>query len=198
MAAGSLDYSVRKRLDTQHLRDMAQLVDRVRHVERLKAENARTHKHFREMVAYIASDESNQEFDIAFGDVEIKELQKALNEGRLKFGNKPKPQMQVDSDSLKEASMMYTDIAGSNMVEAIIDVFGDLSVEAEFDEKIKTTYPTAEEELIDFLNRCKLKNSEVMLCPRGSAVFDKMTSKGLEGSTPKPKKRGKWSGDHRP
>lgn len=123
---------------------------------------------------------------------------------------------------------MYTDIAGSNMVEAIIDVFGDLSVEAEveaeadvaqcqmvditkdakhveeiapepqFDEKIKTTYPTAEEELIDFLNRCKLKNSEVMLCPRGSAVFDKMTSKGLEGSTPKPKKRGKWSGDHRP
>lgn len=74
MAAGSLDYSVRKRLDTQHLRDMAQLVDRVRHVERLKAENARTHKHFREMVAYIASDESNQEFDIAFGDVEIKEV----------------------------------------------------------------------------------------------------------------------------
>jgi hypothetical protein len=29
MAAGGLDYSIRKKLDTQHLRDMAQLADRV-------------------------------------------------------------------------------------------------------------------------------------------------------------------------
>jgi len=42
MAAGVLDYSVRKKLDTQRLRDVIQLADRVRHVERLKAENART------------------------------------------------------------------------------------------------------------------------------------------------------------
>jgi len=34
--------------------------------------------------------------------------------------------MQVDSDPLKDVSMMYTDIAGCNMVDAIID-----SVEAE-------------------------------------------------------------------
>jgi len=75
MAAGGLDYSIRKKLDTQHLRDMAQLADRVRHVERLKAEKARTQKyHKREKVAYIESDESNQEFDITFGDVESKEL----------------------------------------------------------------------------------------------------------------------------
>jgi len=54
---------------------MAQLADRVRHVERLKDEKARTQKHFRkEKVAYIASDESNQEFNIAFGDVEIEEV----------------------------------------------------------------------------------------------------------------------------
>ena len=129
--------------------------------------------------------------------------------------------MQVDSDRLKDTSMMYTDIAGCNMVEAIIDVVENLSVEAEveaknevakcqmvditkdaehveetaletqFDEKLKTTYPTAEEELIDFLSRCKLKNSEVMLCPRCSVVFDKEATKGLEGSIPKPNKRGK-------
>jgi len=30
MAAGGLDYSIRKKLDTQYLRDMAQLADRVR------------------------------------------------------------------------------------------------------------------------------------------------------------------------
>jgi len=29
-----LDYSIRKKLDTQHLRYMAQLADRVRHVEK--------------------------------------------------------------------------------------------------------------------------------------------------------------------
>ncbi|KAK2375668.1 hypothetical protein QL285_076544 [Trifolium repens] len=29
MAAGGLDYSIRKKLDTQHIRDMAQLADRV-------------------------------------------------------------------------------------------------------------------------------------------------------------------------
>jgi len=326
MVAGGLDYSIRNKLDTKHLRDMAQLADRVRHVERLKAEKARTQKHFRkEKVAFITSEESNQEFEITFGDVEIKEVdiaelksgppytckslrssagnnpveisneryvpktytfdvtkcvdiydllvadgqvvvpkdvkippleqrqkrgcckyhnflghntsrcslfrdlvQKGLNEGRLKFENKPKPQRQVDSDPLKDASMMYTNIAGCNMVEAIIDVVENLSVEAEveeeteiaecqmmditkdaehveetasepqFDEKLKTAYPTAEEELIGFLNRCKLKNSEVMLCPRCSAVFDKEATKGLEGSIPKPSKRGKWSADHRP
>lgn len=151
-----------------------------------------------------------------------------LNEGRLKFGNKLKFQMQVDSDPLKDASMMYIDIVSCNMVETIIDAVENLSVEAEieaeievaecqivhitkdaehveetasepqFDGKLKTAYPTVEEELIDFLIRCKLENSEVMLCPRCSVVFDKKRTKGLEGSIPKPKKRGKWSADHIP
>jgi len=75
MAAGGLDYSIRKKLDTQHLRDMAQLAERVRHVETLKAKKARTQKHFRkENVAYIESNESNQEFDIAFDDVRIEKV----------------------------------------------------------------------------------------------------------------------------
>jgi hypothetical protein len=75
MATGGLDYSIRKKLDTQHLRDMAQLADRIRHVEGLRDEKARTQKyHKREKVAYIESNESNQEFDIDFGDVETKEV----------------------------------------------------------------------------------------------------------------------------
>ncbi|PNX56297.1 hypothetical protein L195_g049808 [Trifolium pratense] len=44
MAVGGLDYSIRKKLDTQYLRDMAQLADRIRQVERLKVEKARTSK----------------------------------------------------------------------------------------------------------------------------------------------------------
>jgi hypothetical protein len=39
---------------------------------------------------------------------------------------------------------------------------------------------------------------EVMLWPRCSVVFDKEATEGLESSIPKPKKRSKWSGDHRP
>ena len=75
MGAGGLDYSIRKKLDTQNLRDMAHLADRVRHVEILKAEKSKTHKHFKKVkVAYIPSDESNQEFDITFGNVEIKQV----------------------------------------------------------------------------------------------------------------------------
>jgi hypothetical protein len=60
---------------------------------------------------------------------------------------------------------------------------------------VKVAYPIAKEELIDFLNRFRLKNSEVMLC---GSVFDKEATKSLEGFILKSKKRGKWSADHRP
>jgi hypothetical protein len=67
-------------------------------------------------------------------------VQKGLNEGKLKFGDKLKPQMQVDSDPLKDANMMYTDIRCCNMVEAILDVVEGLSVEA----KVETEADVAE------------------------------------------------------
>lgn len=53
MAVGGLDYFIRKKLDTQYLRDMSQLADRVRQVERLKAKKARVKKSKKEQVAYI-------------------------------------------------------------------------------------------------------------------------------------------------
>ncbi|XP_058741512.1 F-box/FBD/LRR-repeat protein At5g22660-like [Vicia villosa] len=42
-----LDYSIRKKLDTEYLRDMAQLADRVRQVKRLKVEKARANKSYK-------------------------------------------------------------------------------------------------------------------------------------------------------
>jgi len=57
-------------------------------------------------------------------------------------------------------------------------------------------YPMAEEELIDFLNRCKLKNSEVMMCPRCNFIFEKEATGGLKIFLPTSKKRGKWFADH--
>jgi len=82
MDVGGLDYSIRKKLDTQYLRDMAQLADRVRQVERLKAEKARTHKYKREKVSYIEANESDQELYIDFEDVE----DSVVNVDELKLG----------------------------------------------------------------------------------------------------------------
>jgi hypothetical protein len=60
MATGGLDYSIQKKLDTQYLRDMAQLADRVRQVERLKAEKATTSKFSKkEKVAYVDTNDND-------------------------------------------------------------------------------------------------------------------------------------------
>jgi len=211
-------YSIRKKLDTQYLRDMAQLADRVRQVERLKAEKTRTHKFRREKVAYVDTNESDQDFDIAYEDVEDGEIkfaelklgppytckvlrtsdgknpvetqndrytpktytfdvtkcdeifyllvadgqvavpnslkippleqrknrryckyhnflghktshclllrdlvQKGLNEGKMRFGDKAKPQMQEVGDPLKDVDAMYTKVARCNVVVIIAD-----------------------------------------------------------------------------
>jgi len=55
----------------------------------------------------------------------------------------------------------------------------------------------AEEELVNFLNLCRLKNSEVMLFSRCSYLFDKEATKSLEVFAPKSKKRRKWYICHR-
>jgi len=75
MAAGGLDYSVRNKLDTQYLRDMAQLADRVRQVERLKAEKARTDRFpKKEKVAYVEAGDSDPEFDWGADTIEDSEV----------------------------------------------------------------------------------------------------------------------------
>jgi len=73
------------------------------------------------------------------------------------------------------------DVAECQMVEVSgnpKDV-DEITQELQFYEKAKSTYPMAEKELIDFLNLYRLKNSEVMLCPRCSSVFDKEATKSL-------------------
>lgn len=127
---------------------------------------------------------------------------------------------------MKSVDKMYVEIAGCNIVEAVLSVVENLSVEAgektevanfqvmedtegpkvttegpkvttevlsetEFEEKIKLAYPKAEEELMDFLNRCKLKNYEIMLCPKCSFVFHKEATKVLEHYKLQSQKRGK-------
>ena len=59
-----------------------------------------------------------------------------------------------------------------------------ITPELQLYEKAKVAYHMAEEELIDFLHRCRLKNSEVMLCLRCSSVFDNEATKSLENVVP--------------
>jgi hypothetical protein len=145
-------------------------------------------------------------------------MQKALAEGRMKFGDKPKQPMQVDVDPLKKADSMYLEIAGMNMVEiseinpimatdgSKIDVkmvteghkcADTVITEDQYEEKIQVVFPKAEGDLINFLNRCKISGSPVMLCPRCSVVFDKKDAKNVEGFRPQLKRKGKWA-DKRP
>ncbi|XP_058758287.1 uncharacterized protein LOC131631508 [Vicia villosa] len=83
MAVGGLDYSIRKKLDTQYLRDMAQLADRVRQVERLKAEKARANKSYKkERVAYIeVEDVDGESFEDSYNveevEIDLAELKEA-------------------------------------------------------------------------------------------------------------------------
>ena len=60
-------------------------------------------------------------------------VQRALNEGRLKFEDKSKPQMQVDVDHMKAIDAMYTEVVDCYVVEAIIGVVENLFVEENTD-----------------------------------------------------------------
>lgn len=59
----------------------------------------------------------------------------------------------------------------------------------DYSEKVKVVYHNAEEELINFLNHCKLKGYEVMLWPRCSVVFDKEATEDEKGIGPHPSKK---------
>lgn len=58
MATRCLDYSIRNKLDTQYLRDMTRLDDRVRQVKRLKADKPVTSKYCKkEKIEYADKEE---------------------------------------------------------------------------------------------------------------------------------------------
>lgn len=75
MTDGGLDYSIRNKLDTQYLRDMTQLTDRVWQVECLKVEKAKSNKFYKkENVAYIEAGGRDQGYDIGYEEVKENEL----------------------------------------------------------------------------------------------------------------------------
>ena len=57
-------------------------------------------------------------------------VQRGLNEGKLRFGDKARPLMLVDDDPLKDVNAMYTEVASSNVVEVIADAIEKQSIKA--------------------------------------------------------------------
>ncbi|XP_050919338.1 uncharacterized protein LOC127136868 [Lathyrus oleraceus] len=77
MAVGGLDYSIRKKLDIQYLRDMTQLADRVRWLECLKEENGRENKNKRITYVYFSNDDEgscNGPSDFDKNEINLAEL----------------------------------------------------------------------------------------------------------------------------
>lgn len=101
-------------------------------------------------------------------------VQEALNEEKLKFAGKAKTLMQVDFDPLQIKDTNNVKPLKCLMLKATESPGVAMEVsDSEYDEKVKVIYLNVEEELVDFLNRYKLKGSEVMLCPRCNIMFDR-------------------------
>ena len=142
-------------------------------------------------------------------------VQKTLDEGRLKFGDKLNKPMQIDADPFNQADSKYVEIVDVNVIE-LAESFGkpknvanyqkndvemvteghicngETVTEDQYSEKMKVAYPTPEEDLVDFLKRCKISNLTTMICPRCGAVFDKEAARNIEGFKPQSKSKGKW------
>ena len=55
----------------------------------------------------------------------------------------------------------------------------------------RLAYPKEDENLVEFIERCQKKRTEVMLCPRCSAIFDRKAATNLE-AVDKAKRKENW------
>ncbi|KAI5425343.1 hypothetical protein KIW84_031225 [Lathyrus oleraceus] len=83
-------------------------------------------------------------------------VQKAIQEGRLKFAGR---RMKIDADPLHQEEALFVEPVEINMVEITeYDEAGMLEQTGENpDIDIAEVYPRADEDLVDFLYRCKNK-----------------------------------------
>ncbi|XP_050889704.1 uncharacterized protein LOC127094992 [Lathyrus oleraceus] len=218
MAAGGLEYSIRKKIDPTFVKSMSQLADRVRHLERLRLEKVRHNKSKKEKVAFVEYDATDPireadyasstelEIDVAelnpgsayecrsllpaqgknpvehnpkfpsktytfdvskceeIFDLLVKDGQmvKSIQEGRMKFIGR---RMKIDVDPLHQEEALFVEPVEINMVEITeYDEANMLEQTGESpDVDITEVYPRADEDLVDFLYRCKNKGSQVCL-----------------------------------
>ncbi|XP_027343100.1 uncharacterized protein LOC113855668 [Abrus precatorius] len=121
-------------------------------------------------------------------------IQDAIKQGRLKFEQKTKMPMKIDSDPMQiEANfvepidILMVDVAEKqgSFDRAVEELEGKGSLNdtlEAFEKEEAEIFPRAGDSLLDFLTRKKEADSEVMLCPRCSVVFDKAAAKAFKQS----------------
>ena len=67
-----------------------------------------------------------------------------------------------------------------NMVEIFQKDQAEVGEDHRRKEHQRLAYPKEEENLIEFTKRCQRMKTEVMLCPRCSAIFDRKATTNLE------------------
>ncbi|XP_050897107.1 uncharacterized protein LOC127103915 [Lathyrus oleraceus] len=106
-------------------------------------------------------------------------VQKAIQEGMLKFVGR---RMKINADPLHQEEALFVEPVEINMVEITeydeADMLEQTCKSPDID--IAEVYPRADEDLVDFLYRCKNKGSQVCLCTRCGAVTDKIVAEDFQ------------------
>src|ERR1051325_984267 len=107
-------------------------------------------------------------------------VQKSLQEGRLKFAAK---KQKIDTDPLRQEEALFAEPVDINMVD-ITEVPDNTMLEESTDEspnvKLADVYQRDNEDLLGFLYRCKNKGAQVGLCPRCSALTNRVAAENFQ------------------
>ncbi|XP_058727022.1 uncharacterized protein LOC131598439 [Vicia villosa] len=106
-------------------------------------------------------------------------VQKSLQEGRLKFTARS---MKIDADPLKQEEALFAEAVNINMVELseIPDDMLEESIGETPQVRLFDVYPRMDEDLLDFLFRCKNQDSQVGLCPRCSTLTNIVAAENFQ------------------
>lgn len=115
-------------------------------------------------------------------------VQKSLQEGRPEFSSR---RIKIDADPLRQEEALFVDPVEINMVH-IAEVPGEdmltktpdiemlEGIGESPDVEMAEVYPKENEDLMDFLYRCRDKGSQVSMCPRCSAVMDRQAAENYQ------------------
>jgi hypothetical protein len=92
---------------------------------------------------------------------------------------------------MNESSIADERNVGVNMVEVSQRDQTEVGEDRRRKEYQRLAYPKEEENLVEFIKRCQKMRTEVMLCPRCSAIFDRKATTNLE-AVDKAKRKENW------
>ncbi|KAI5401519.1 hypothetical protein KIW84_066117 [Lathyrus oleraceus] len=92
---------------------------------------------------------------------------------------------------MNELSIADERNVGVNMVEVSQRDQAEVGEDRRRKEYQRLVYPKEEENLVEFIKRCQKMRTEVMLCPRCSAIFDRKAATNLEAMD-KAKRKENW------